>query len=191
MQKIQCEMCGGVDVVKDGDFYVCQNCGTKYTPESARKLLVQIDYETGRDKDLKELRALRDKLAKEASLEKTKRDTQARIDKMQGQLETVQFQKAPTDQALDYRGSLLLRIEDSYMRKVKIFNVLFKKRLYGSDNNRQLFYDNLPPTFNRQDYINVAQRFGIPQKTAEKYIALFCKQGSLKHPAQGKYEKAQ
>ncbi|MBR6039796.1 MAG: hypothetical protein IKP38_04885, partial [Clostridia bacterium] len=43
MKAIVCEMCSSNDVVKDGDFYVCQNCGTKYTPESARKLMVEIE----------------------------------------------------------------------------------------------------------------------------------------------------
>ena len=43
MKAIVCEMCSGHDVVKDGDFYVCRNCGTKYTPESARKLMTEIE----------------------------------------------------------------------------------------------------------------------------------------------------
>lgn len=42
MKAIVCEMCSSNDVVKEGDFYVCQNCGTKYTPESARKLMVEV-----------------------------------------------------------------------------------------------------------------------------------------------------
>lgn len=43
MKAIVCEMCSSNDVVKDGDYYVCQNCGTKYTPESARKLMVEVE----------------------------------------------------------------------------------------------------------------------------------------------------
>lgn len=43
MKAIVCEMCGSNNVVKEGDFYVCQNCGTKYTPESARKLMVEVE----------------------------------------------------------------------------------------------------------------------------------------------------
>lgn len=43
MKAIVCEMCSSKDVVKDGDYYVCQNCGTKYTPESARKLMVEVE----------------------------------------------------------------------------------------------------------------------------------------------------
>lgn len=43
MKAIKCEMCGGSDVVKQGEYYVCQSCGTKYEPEAAKKLLVEID----------------------------------------------------------------------------------------------------------------------------------------------------
>ena len=43
MKAIKCEMCGSGDVVKQGDLYVCQNCGTKYEPEAARKLMVEVD----------------------------------------------------------------------------------------------------------------------------------------------------
>ena len=32
-------MCNSNDIVKDGEFFVCQSCGTKYTLESARKLM--------------------------------------------------------------------------------------------------------------------------------------------------------
>ena len=41
MKAIKCEMCGSIDVVKDGEYYVCQSCGTKYTVEAARKLMVE------------------------------------------------------------------------------------------------------------------------------------------------------
>ena len=42
MKAIVCEMCTSHDVVKQGGFYVCQNCGTKYTVEDARKLMVEV-----------------------------------------------------------------------------------------------------------------------------------------------------
>jgi len=41
MKAIQCEMCGSNDVLKDGEYYVCQHCGTKYTAEAAKKLMVE------------------------------------------------------------------------------------------------------------------------------------------------------
>lgn len=34
-------MCGSNDVVKQGGYYVCQNCGTKYTVEEARKIMIE------------------------------------------------------------------------------------------------------------------------------------------------------
>lgn len=41
MKAIQCELCGATDIVKDGDFFVCQSCGMKYTPENAKKMMVE------------------------------------------------------------------------------------------------------------------------------------------------------
>ena len=41
MKAMVCEMCSSHDLVKDGDFYVCQNCGTKYTVEAAKKLMIE------------------------------------------------------------------------------------------------------------------------------------------------------
>lgn len=48
MQAIKCEMCGSNDIIKDDGLYVCNNCGTKYTVEEARKLMgtVEIDHST-------------------------------------------------------------------------------------------------------------------------------------------------
>lgn len=41
MKALKCEMCGSNDVVKQDGLYVCQNCGTKYTVEEARKMMVE------------------------------------------------------------------------------------------------------------------------------------------------------
>ena len=41
MNPIKCEMCGSNDVIKKDGYYVCEACGTKYTVEEARKLLVE------------------------------------------------------------------------------------------------------------------------------------------------------
>lgn len=38
---MSCEMCNSVDIVKEGDYYVCQSCGTKYTVEAARNLMIE------------------------------------------------------------------------------------------------------------------------------------------------------
>ena len=42
MKAIVCEMCGSNDFIKQEGVYVCQNCGTKYTAEEAKNLLVEV-----------------------------------------------------------------------------------------------------------------------------------------------------
>ena len=54
---------------------------------------------------------------------------------------------------------------------------------------RQRFLDALPAQFDRSTYVSVAQRIGIPPKTAEKFIAAFKKQGLILHEAQNNYLK--
>ncbi len=34
-------MCGSHDILKQEGYYVCQNCGTKYAPEEAKKLMIE------------------------------------------------------------------------------------------------------------------------------------------------------
>lgn len=41
MKRLICEMCGGSDLVKQDGVFVCQNCGTKYTVEEAKKMMVE------------------------------------------------------------------------------------------------------------------------------------------------------
>ncbi|MDY4428022.1 MAG: hypothetical protein SPE25_03260 [Lachnospiraceae bacterium] len=41
MKALKCEMCDSTDLVKDGDYFVCQNCGTKYTVETAKKMMFE------------------------------------------------------------------------------------------------------------------------------------------------------
>ncbi len=41
MKALQCEMCGSQDLVKDGGVFVCQSCGTKYTVEEAKRMMVE------------------------------------------------------------------------------------------------------------------------------------------------------
>lgn len=43
MKALKCELCGSNELVKQDDYFVCQSCGTKYTPEAAQKLIIDID----------------------------------------------------------------------------------------------------------------------------------------------------
>lgn len=41
MKAVVCELCGSNDVMKTDGYFVCQHCGTKYTLEEARKLMIE------------------------------------------------------------------------------------------------------------------------------------------------------
>ena len=43
MKIIVCEMCGSKDLIKQESIYICQSCGTKYSTEEARKLMVEVE----------------------------------------------------------------------------------------------------------------------------------------------------
>lgn len=56
-------------------------------------------------------------------------------------------------------------------------------------NQKQQFLDELPQEFCRKDYLAVAQKLGIPDKTAEKHIKRFTDNGLINHYAHDKYQK--
>ena len=41
MKQLTCEMCGSTELIKQEGFFVCQTCGTKYSIEEAKKLMVE------------------------------------------------------------------------------------------------------------------------------------------------------
>ena len=43
MKTLKCEMCGSVDLVKQEGLFVCQCCGTKYSVEEAKKMMVEVE----------------------------------------------------------------------------------------------------------------------------------------------------
>ena len=42
MKALKCELCGSTEIIKDGDFFVCQSCGMKYTLETAKKMEASV-----------------------------------------------------------------------------------------------------------------------------------------------------
>ena len=46
MSGIRCELCGSTEIIKEGELFVCQGCGAKYSKEAARKLIDQSAGET-------------------------------------------------------------------------------------------------------------------------------------------------
>lgn len=65
MKAIVCEMCNSNDVVKQDGLYICQNCGTKYTAEDAKKLMVDISGSSVKVDETEKVERYR-KLAREA-----------------------------------------------------------------------------------------------------------------------------
>lgn len=41
MKQLTCEMCGSTDLIKQDGVFVCQSCGTKYSIEDAKKMMVE------------------------------------------------------------------------------------------------------------------------------------------------------
>ncbi len=41
MNQLKCEMCGSTDMVKQDGMFVCQACGTKYSVEEAKKIMIE------------------------------------------------------------------------------------------------------------------------------------------------------
>lgn len=53
MQKLQCELCGSIDILRTDDgFFQCQHCGCKYTLEQAKNLLGIVAETTIGDTEL-------------------------------------------------------------------------------------------------------------------------------------------
>ena len=43
MKNLTCEMCGSTDIIKQDGLFICTACGTKYSVEEAKKMMVEID----------------------------------------------------------------------------------------------------------------------------------------------------
>lgn len=41
MRQLTCEMCGSNELVKQDGMYICQSCGTKYSVEEARRMMIE------------------------------------------------------------------------------------------------------------------------------------------------------
>lgn len=95
-------------------------------------------------------------------------------------------------------ASALSIVKVLLQHSASVFQVLPRKQqppkaLKGSkqlaDASRSKFLAALPASFDRSDYCAIAQSLDISTKTAERYIAEFCKSGQLTRPANGQYIK--
>ncbi len=95
----------------------------------------------------------------------------------------------------------LVCADDDFQAALSIIGVLMKHsshifselpeetQLTIHKTTKEQFFDALPPSFNRQDYLKLAETLGINPKTAEGYISRFKKKGLIHHPKQDHYNK--
>ena len=99
MQKLQCELCGSVDIVRTDDgFFQCQHCGCKYTLAQAKALLGTVETTIGT-----------------AELERLLRNAKAQYDIEQFDAAKSTYEEITKQFPDDYRGWLgLLRLAYRY-----------------------------------------------------------------------------
>mgnify|MGYP003300940207 FL=1 len=51
------------------------------------------------------------------------------------------------------------------------------------------FFDSLPESFSRVEYLQKAKELGVPERTADKQIKSFCAKGMLVNVQYGRYEE--
>ena len=112
MKVIKCELCGNNQLVKQGDYFVCQFCGTKYAPEAAKKLIVDIASPVSID----------------GAVEVTKGE--AEKTKFLNDLNTL----LELDQIAEFRKKLEIAIRD-YPGEWKVWFLSFKSYLLFSQNS--------------------------------------------------------
>ena len=78
------------------------------------------------------------------------------------------------------------------MHTAKVYQMLPENIANSIGNKNQLkqqYYDSLPPDFDKQTAISIAQSLGIPQKTAERYLKQWCLSGQMNRVKHGWYSK--
>lgn len=55
MKALTCEMCGSTNIVKEDGVFVCQSCGTKYSVEEAKKMMISGTIKIDNSDELKNL----------------------------------------------------------------------------------------------------------------------------------------
>ena len=89
---------------------------------------------------------------------------------------------------IDFKNSLEM-VDILIKHSSKVFNDLpSEPKVQKRMNKKERFLEALPKNFSRQDYLNTADNFKIPHKTAEGYITAFVKGGLVHRDAHGKYE---
>ena len=124
MKAIVCEMCGSQEFAKHDGMYVCQHCGTKYDPEEAKKLMVEVSGTVKVDNS-----AFIQKSLQNARRAKQKEDWE----ETEKYYNIVEQDDPSNIEAIFYSSYAKARnslIESDLHKREAAFNVLKKKRIY-------------------------------------------------------------
>ncbi|MDR0911589.1 MAG: TFIIB-type zinc finger domain-containing protein [Methanobrevibacter sp.] len=61
MKKLECEICGSTDIIKEDGLWVCQSCGAKYSTEEAKKMMVEGTVKIDNSSKIQNLKILADR----------------------------------------------------------------------------------------------------------------------------------
>ena len=70
MKTLTCEMCGSTNLIKQDSVFVCQQCGTKYSVEEARKMMVEGTVKIDSSEELNNLLILARRAKENSNYEK-------------------------------------------------------------------------------------------------------------------------
>lgn len=125
MNKLVCELCGSNDLVKQEGFFICQACGTKYTVEEARKMMIEGTVDVSGSTVKVDNSAFVEKYLANARRAYSKEDWEE-VEKYYNMVE----QNAPNNmEAVFFSafGKAMLSLTDSdYYKREQKFNVLIK-----------------------------------------------------------------
>ena len=125
MKALTCEMCNSVDVVKQDGMYVCQSCGTKYTVEEAKKMMIEGTVDVSGSTVKVDNSVFVEKYLANARRAYEKEDWEE-VEKYYNMVE----QNAPNNmEAVFFSAfgkSMLSMTDDDYYKRQQKFNVLIK-----------------------------------------------------------------
>lgn len=126
MNALVCEMCNSNDIIKQDGFYVCQHCGMKYSPEEAKKMMIEGTVDVSGSTIKVDNSAFVERYLANARRAKQKEDWKE-TEKYYNMVE----QNDPTNiEAIFYSSfaqvKLALLEKDSKEKRQNIFNILVK-----------------------------------------------------------------
>lgn len=106
-------------------------------------------------------------------------------------LETGDLQNQIICEERDFQNAITIT-EVLILHAKKVFSELPQSApVVKRENREERFYNALPESFARKDYVEVAEGLNIPDKTAQNYISKFLKKGLIHRDKQDFYIKVQ